>query len=138
MPPLPKPKITLRKAYLPFWVIQSEKAKYPASAIGFLTRYTGDIQKQKDTVLQSRSCTECNGSGQFLCLECYNQGHNRATMLLASIYVHLLEHLMYYHLSQCNYVEAHKVSYLSRHGIGSRYRWLISPFPDLDLNEGVL
>ncbi|GAB5592381.1 hypothetical protein Unana1_07281 [Umbelopsis nana] len=68
----------------------------------------GDIQKQKDTILQSRSCTECNGSGQFLCLECYNQGHNRATMLLASVYVHLLEHLMYYHLSQCNYVEAHK------------------------------
>jgi hypothetical protein len=62
-----------------------------------------------ETALQSVSFAESQGAVQYMSLEGYCHMDANATMFLVYINVHLLEHLLYYHLAQCDHQAAEKV-----------------------------
>ncbi|KAH8549498.1 hypothetical protein BGW37DRAFT_104104 [Umbelopsis sp. PMI_123] len=84
----------------------STKAKeYFEQGISTINRET---EKYNHILSQLVTCIACKGREHYPNFEGYCHLHVNAAMFMVSIQFHLLEHLMYYYLSICNYEEAKK------------------------------
>ncbi|KAG2189495.1 hypothetical protein INT44_004637 [Umbelopsis vinacea] len=70
---------------------------------------SGETEQYTNTLSQLVTCITCNGVEHYPNFEGYCHLHTNAVMFMVSIQLHLQEHLMYYHLSICDYDEAKKV-----------------------------